>query len=152
MVSPDVKTKSHIIPSFSQVEKKMLMDFKQLEFTDNNDFVKTFESFDFYGSQQQSNRKQNRKSSRSNSISSNKNPSKYVETLLNWKSREVENPNVIIPQVVIKRPTSSIGSRPSSPQPSDWIKALSGDAFEPSIEKKNRKPSLFIHIDKNNAA
>ncbi|CAO3656469.1 unnamed protein product [Mucor hiemalis] len=134
------------LSSFTQQEKKMLIDFKNIEFTEPHDLVKTFEKFEINFDKEKPKR-----TSRSNSVSSIIHqptvPSKYVETLLNWKSREEENPHVIIPQVVIKRPLSSVTSRPSSPQPSDWLKALSGGAFEPT-EKRIRQP-LFIQIEKN---
>lgn len=147
-----------------------------MEFTETHDLVKTFEKFEINFDQVLPKPSPApKRSSRSNSVVSSSTqhklqtsapvapvapaapaapvapvapaPSKYVETLLNWKSREEENPHIIIPQVVIKRPPSSVASRPTSPQPSDWLKALSGGAFEPS-EKRNRQP-LFIQIEKN---
>lgn len=93
----------------------MLIDFKTLEFTESHDLLKTFGSFDInfdHDIQPQNNKK---KSSPTLSVpSSTTAPSKYVETLLNWKTREEENPHIIIP--IVKRSTS--------PQPSDWLKAL----------------------------
>lgn len=170
--TPSATHKRDLSSSFTQQEKKMLLDFKNIEFTETHDLVKTFEKFEINFDQALAKSSPApKRSSRSNSVSSSMQhhlpsapapaaapapapvvaapaaPSKYVETLLNWKSREEENPHVIIPQVVIKRPLSSVASRPSSPQPSDWLKALSGGAFEPA-EKRNRQP-LFIQIEKN---
>lgn len=78
---------------FTPQEKKILFDFKPLEFTD--DLIKTFGSFDLNLDLHPPKKQQQ--------------PSKYVETLLNWKSREEENPHIIIPHT-------------SSPAAADWVK------------------------------
>ncbi|KAI9353930.1 Rho GTPase activation protein [Pilaira anomala] len=105
-----IKPKQEWNNTFTQQEKKMLIDFKTLEFTESHDLLKTFGSFDInfdHDIQPQNNKKPS-------PVPSTTAPSKYVETLLNWKTREEENPHIIIP--IVKRSTS--------PQPSDWLKAL----------------------------
>ncbi|GAA5797094.1 hypothetical protein HPULCUR_002473 [Helicostylum pulchrum] len=113
---PSIKTvptkpKQEWSNTFTQQEKKMLIDFKALEFTESHDLLKTFGSFEINFDHDIKPQNNKRPSLPPTSTSAT---SKYVETLLNWKSREEENPHVIIP--IVKTSTS--------PQPSDWLKAL----------------------------
>ena len=158
-------------PSFSQQEKKMLLDFKQLELTDTTDLLQTFKNFDFGLNRSQSTKQQDffhskgeekfdfsldhgiKQEENTNKRASVGNmqhlpsQSKYTETLLNWKSREEVNRHVIIPQVVIKRSSTTKETRPLSPQPSDWVKAISSGLFEPMEKIKPSRQPLFIHIE-----
>ncbi|KAI8081185.1 Rho GTPase activation protein [Thamnidium elegans] len=113
---PSIKTiptkpKQEWSNTFTQQEKKMLIDFKALEFAESHDLLKKFGSFELNFDHDL--KPQNNKRPSPTTASTNT-PSKYVETLLNWKSREEENPHVIIP--IVKTSTS--------PQPSDWLRAL----------------------------
>jgi hypothetical protein len=121
--------------SLTPQERKLLVDLSSFEFTDSSDLIKTFEKFEinFDHILSSNNAQQNNKKLRSNSsVRTPVQKSKYVETLLNWKSREEENPHVIIPQDVVvinKRP-------PTSPQPSDWVKAINSGMFSAEPNKK----------------
>ncbi|CEP14094.1 hypothetical protein [Parasitella parasitica] len=113
---------------FTQQEKKMLIDFSTLEFTESHDLIKTFENFDLKLDHHRAPSDKDHQQSQSFLLSSSS-ATKYVKTLQSWKSREEENPTIVIPQEVIianKRKTASSrsNSRPSSPSDSrrDWLK------------------------------
>lgn len=80
--------------------------------------------------------------------------SKYITTLQNWKSREEENPAIILPQKVVIGLSTKKRQQQSSlpPDASDWVKAIRGGLFgTESNDKKSSRQSLF-HQNKATAA
>ncbi|KAI8642873.1 Rho GTPase activation protein [Parasitella parasitica] len=125
---------------FTQQEKKMLIDFSTLEFTESYDLIKTFEHFDLKLDHHRVANDKDRQQSQPLLMSSSS-ATKYVKTLQSWKTREEENPTIVIPQEVIianKRKTLSSrnNSQPSSPANSrDWPK------FNPTVIESNERNS-----------
>ncbi|GAN04320.1 hypothetical protein MAM1_0060c03780 [Mucor ambiguus] len=140
---------------FTQQEKKMLIDFSTLEFSESHDLIKTFENFelktDHHGKDKDYQQSQPL-------LLSSSSATKYVKTLQSWKTREEENPTIVIPQEVIisnKRKTtnrqSHTGGNSSSRSPSpslisnnsrNWIK-LNATALEPNDKNSARQP-IFL--------
>lgn len=142
---------------FSQQEKKMLIDFSKLEFTESHDLIKTFENFDLKVDHRNGGGFVDKDQQSQSFLLSSSSATKYVKTLQSWKTREEENPTIVIPQEVIisnKRKTASSrsnstnnggSSQPTSPSTvnndSDWIK-LNATIVEPN-ERNSARQSIF---------
>lgn len=133
----------------------MLIDFSTLEFSESHDLIKTFENFelktDHHGKDKDYQQSQPL-------LLSSSSATKYVKTLQSWKTREEENPTIVIPQEVIisnKRKTASRhshtrdNSSSRSPSPSftstnsrDWTK-FNATTVEPNEKNSARQP-IFL--------
>ncbi|EPB92266.1 hypothetical protein HMPREF1544_00835 [Mucor circinelloides 1006PhL] len=133
---------------FTQQEKKMLIDFSTLEFSESHDLIKTFEHFELKTDHHVKDKDHQQSQPLLLSSSS---ATKYVKTLQSWKTREEENPTIVIPQEVIignkRKTTNRNTSRSSSPSfmtnnSRDWIK-FSATAIEPNEKNSARQP-IFL--------
>ncbi|KAL9547518.1 hypothetical protein MBANPS3_006128 [Mucor bainieri] len=141
---------------FTQQEKKMLIDFSTLEFSESRDLIKTFENFELKADHRGKDKDYQQSQPLLLSSSS---ATKYVKTLQSWKTREEENPTIVIPQEVIisnKRKTTTSrqnhiedSNSSRSPSPSlisnssrDWIK-YTATASEPNERNSARQP-IFL--------
>jgi hypothetical protein len=149
-------------------EKKLPLkiDFSSLEFTESHELLKTFDNLEIQFDHLLSTPpspipptllpplKQEPEKTIVKSTGSTRSTSKYIKTLQNWKSREEENPAIILPQKVVIGYTIKKQQQSSSfpPDASDWVKAIRGGMFstEPN-EKKSSRQQLF-HQNKTTAA
>jgi hypothetical protein len=154
---PAATTKATASPQLEEKELPLKIDFSSLEFIDSHELLKTFDNLDIQFDHLSSTPpspmppmlppplEQDPEYPMEANVQSTTPTSKYVITLQNWKSREEENPAIILPQKVVIGHAKKKQRQPSlAPDASDWVKAIRGGMFgtEPN-EKKNSRQQLF---------